>query len=249
MEILDNTNEVIGAALARANLSAGDLAAVGVTNQRETAVLWDRRTGRPLHNALVWQDTRVDQLVAQYAQQAGGQDRFRATTGLPLASYFSGLKLHWLLANVEGARAKAQAGDALFGTIDSWLAWNLTGGVEGGHHITDVTNASRTQLMNLATCDWDEAMLAQFDIPRACLPKIVASSAVYGEITTAPLHGAKLAGILGDQQAALVGQTCFQPGEAKNTYGTGCFLLMNTGTGTGPVESRPADHARLSVRR
>jgi glycerol kinase len=236
MEILDNTNEVIGAALARAHLTAADLAAVGVTNQRETTVLWDRVTGRPLHNALVWQDTRVDQLVAQFAA-AGGQDRFRAITGLPLASYFSGLKLHWLLDQVEGARAKAEAGDALFGTIDSWLAWNLTGGTAGGQHITDVTNASRTQLMNLATCDWDGDMLATFDIPRACLPRIVASSSVYGEITTAPLTGAKLAGLLGDQQAALVGQTCFAPGEAKNTYGTGCFLLMNTGVDPVPSQA------------
>jgi glycerol kinase len=229
MEILDNTNEVIGAALARANLSAGDLAAVGITNQRETTLLWDRKTGQPLHNALVWQDTRVDQLVGHFARE-GGQDRFRAKTGLPLASYFSGLKLHWLLQNVEGAHAKAQAGEALFGNIDTWLVWNLTGGAHGGVHITDVTNASRTQLMNLGTCDWDADMLKAFDIPRACLPKILPSSHVYGEITTPTLKGAKLAGILGDQQAALVGQTCFSPGEAKNTYGTGSFMLMNTGT-------------------
>ena len=228
-EILANTNEVIGSALARANLAVRDLAAVGITNQRETTVLWDRRTGQPLHNALVWQDTRVDQLVAQFA--AGGrQDRFRLQTGLPLASYFSGLKLRWLLDQVPGARAKAQAGDALFGTIDCWIAWNLTGGADRGAHITDVTNASRTQLMNLATCDWDADMLREFDIPRACLPRIVPSSNVYGEITTPTLRGAKLAGILGDQQAALVGQTCFSPGEAKNTYGTGSFLLLNTGT-------------------
>ena len=229
IEILANTNEVIGSALARANLAVRDLAAVGITNQRETTVLWDRRTGQPLHNALVWQDTRVDQLVAQFA--AGGrQDRFRLQTGLPLASYFSGLKLRWLLDQVPGARAKAQAGDALFGTIDCWIAWNLTGGADRGAHITDVTNASRTQLMNLATCDWDADMLREFDIPRACLPRIVPSSNVYGEITTPTLRGAKLAGILGDQQAALVGQTCFSPGEAKNTYGTGSFLLLNTGT-------------------
>ncbi|EKM98933.1 MULTISPECIES: glycerol kinase GlpK [Acidocella] len=235
LEILHNTNEVIGAALARADLSASDLVSVGITNQRETTLIWDKATGKPLHNALVWQDTRVDQLCAEYAKN-GGQDRFRAKTGLPLASYFSGLKLRWLLENVEGARAKAEAGEALFGTIDSWLAWNLTGGAKGGVHITDVTNASRTQLMNLASCDWDEDMLNEFKIPRACLPKILPSSTVYGEITTPTLRGAKLAGILGDQQAALVGQTCFSPGEAKNTYGTGCFMLMNTGTE--PVQSK-----------
>lgn len=235
LEILHNTNEVIGAALARADLSASDLVAVGITNQRETTLIWDKQTGKPLYNALVWQDTRVDQLCAEYAKN-GGQDRFRAKTGLPLASYFSGLKLRWLLDNVEGARAKAEAGDALFGTIDSWMVWNLTGGTKGGVHITDVTNASRTQLMNLATCNWDEDMLREFNIPRACLPEIRPSSNVYGEITTPTLRGAKLAGILGDQQAALVGQTCFSPGEAKNTYGTGCFMLMNTGTE--PVQSK-----------
>ncbi|GAB0115715.1 glycerol kinase GlpK [Acidisoma sp. C75] len=235
VEILNNTNEVIGAALARAGLAPGDLAAVGITNQRETTLLWDRRTGRPLYNALVWQDTRVDGYVAEFAAE-GGQNRFRSKTGLPLASYFSGLKLRWLLNNVEGAREKAAAGDALFGTIDSWLTWHLTGGVEGGVHITDVTNASRTQLMNLATCDWDEEMLAAYGIPRACLPRILPSSTLYGEIRIPALRGAKLTGILGDQQAALVGQTCFSPGEAKNTYGTGCFMLMNTGTD--PVQSK-----------
>ena len=245
LEIIANTNEVIGAALARADLSAADLAAVGITNQRETTLLWDARTGRPLHNALVWQDTRVDRLVGEYAKE-GGQDRFRERTGLPLASYFSGLKLRWLLGEIAGARAKAEAGEALFGTIDSWLAWNLTGGVEGGVHITDVTNASRTQLMNLASCEWDPEMLAAFEIPRACLPRIVPSSAVYAEITTAALRGAKLAGILGDQQAALVGQTCFAPGEAKNTYGTGNFLLMNTGTS--PVQSKAGLLTTLAYR-
>ncbi|HTU54473.1 MAG TPA: glycerol kinase GlpK [Acetobacteraceae bacterium] len=248
-EILENTNEVIGAALARADLSAADLAAVGITNQRETTVLWDARTGRPLHNALVWQDTRVDRLVGDYASE-GGQDRFREKTGLPLASYFSGLKLRWLLDEVPGARAKAQAGEVLFGTIDSWLSWNLTGGPHGGPrggvHVTDVTNASRTQLMNLANCEWDPEMLAAFEIPRACLPRIMPSSAVYAEITTAALKGATLAGILGDQQAALVGQTCFSPGEAKNTYGTGNFLLMNTGTV--PVRSRAGLLTTLAYR-
>ena len=228
MEIWQNTQEVAGAALARAGLGATDLAAVGITNQRETTILWDRRSGKPLHNALVWQDTRVDQLVAQYAKD-GGPNRFRAKTGLPLASYFSGLKLQWLLDSVPGARAKAQSGDILFGNIDTWLLWNLTGGSAGGLHITDVTNASRTQLMNLATLDWDAGLLEELLIPRAVLPRIVASSEVYGEARTPVLAGVPIAGILGDQQAALVGQACFRPGEAKNTYGTGCFLLMNTG--------------------
>ncbi len=228
LEIWQNTQEVAGAALARAGLRPDDLAAVGITNQRETTILWDRRSGKPLHNALVWQDTRVDQLVAQYAKE-GGANRFRAKTGLPLASYFSGLKLQWLLDNVPGARGKAQTGDILFGTIDTWLVWNLTGGKDGGLHVTDVTNASRTQLMNLATLEWDAGLLEQLLIPRVVLPRIVASSEIYGEAKTVALAGASIAGILGDQQAALVGQACFRPGEAKNTYGTGCFLLMNTG--------------------
>jgi glycerol kinase len=228
IEIWQNTQEVAGAALARASLGPGDLAAVGITNQRETTVLWDKRNGKPLHNALVWQDTRVDQLVAQYARN-GGPNRFRAKTGLPLASYFSGLKRQWLLDNVPGARARAQSGELLFGNIDTWLLWNLTGGCDGGLHITDVTNASRTQLMNLESLDWDKALLEEFLIPREVLPRIVASSEVYGESTTPALLGTSIAGILGDQQAALVGQACFRPGEAKNTYGTGCFLLMNTG--------------------
>jgi glycerol kinase len=228
-EIVDNTNEVIGAALARANLSAADLAAVGITNQRETTLLWDKSTGEPLCNALVWMDTRTDRLVAGYAEK-GGQDRFRARTGLPLTTYFSGLKLRWVMDNVDGARERIEGGEVLFGTVDSWLAWNLTGGPNGGVHIIDVTNASRTQLMNIETCEWDDVMLAEFGIPPVCLPRIVSSSEVYGEIATEPLRGARLAGILGDQQAALVGQACFAPGEAKNTYGTGSFLLMNTGT-------------------
>lgn len=235
VEIMETTHEVIGAALGRADLSMEDLAAVGITNQRETTLLWDRATGRPLHNAVVWQDTRVDQLVAAFARE-GGQDRFRAQTGLPLATYFSGLKLRWLLENLPGARAKAEAGEALFGTVDSWLVWNLTGGPHGGVHVTDVTNASRTQLMNLASCEWDDALLTTFGIPCACLPRIVPSSSAYGEVHSGVLRGVRVAGILGDQQAALVGQACFGPGEAKNTYGTGCFLLMNTGTA--PVQSK-----------
>jgi glycerol kinase len=228
LEIWQNTQEVAGAALARVGLRPADLAAVGITNQRETTVLWERAGGRPLHNALVWQDTRVDQLVAEYVRE-GGANRFRAKTGLPMASYFSGLKLRWLLDNVPGARARAQAGELLFGNIDTGLLWNLTGGSSGGLHLTDVTNASRTQLMNLATLQWDEELLDQLHIPRAVLPRIVPSSEVYGEIQTPALSGTHIAGILGDQQAALVGQACFNPGEAKNTYGTGCFLLMNTG--------------------
>jgi glycerol kinase len=228
MEIWRNTQEVIGGALARAGLSPGDLAAVGITNQRETTVVWDRRSGEPLHNALVWQDTRVDQLVAEYVRD-GGPNRFRAQTGLPMASYFSALKLQWILDNVSGARARAKAGDVLFGNIDTWLLWNLTGGSKGGLHITDVTNASRTQLMNLKSLQWDPELLDNFKIPNAVLPRIVASSELYAKAQIPALHGTPIAGILGDQQAALVGQACFRPGEAKNTYGTGCFLLMNTG--------------------
>jgi glycerol kinase len=227
-EILRNTDEVIAAALAGAGLSAQDIAAVGITNQRETTVVWDRLTGEPLHNALVWQDTRVDPLVAHFAAN-GGKDRFRASTGLPLASYFSGLKLKWLLEHSTLARDKAAAGQLLFGTIDTWLLWHLTGGIRGGLHVTDVTNASRTQLMNLHSLQWDEEQLRIFGVPAAVLPRIVSSSEIYGAIANGPLRGVPLAGILGDQQAALVGQTCFAPGEAKNTYGTGCFLLMNTG--------------------
>ena len=227
-EIWRNTERVIATALETAGLAAGNLAAVGITNQRETTVLWNRLTGEPLHAALVWQDMRVEARVAEYRMDGGG-DRFRAQTGLPLASYFSALKLQWLLENVPGAAALAARGDVLFGTIDTWLAWNLTGGVGGGLHITDVTNASRTQLMNLATLDWDPRLLDAFRVPAGVLPRIVSSSGALGVVATGPLAGVPLTGILGDQQAALVGQACFQPGEAKNTYGTGCFLLMNTG--------------------
>jgi glycerol kinase len=233
MEIWQNTQEVAGAALARAGLGPGDLAAVGITNQRETTVLWDRRSGKPLHNALVWQDTRVDQLVAQYARD-GGPNRFRAKTGLPLASYFSGLKLQWLLDNAPGARAQAQSGDILFGNIDTWLLWNLTGGSDGGLHMTDVTNASRTQLMNLATLDWDAGLLEEFLIPRTVLPRIVASSDVYGEARTPALSGASIAGILGDQQAALVGQACFRPGD-KIAKEPACYALEGSIAVTGAL--------------
>jgi len=230
VEIWDNTRAVIGEALNAAGIAVGDLAAVGITNQRETTLVWDRASGVPAYNALVWQDTRVDPLVAEFAR-AGGQDRFRALTGLPLASYFSALKLRWLMDNVPHVRRRAEIGELLFGTIDTWLMWNLT-----GQHVTDVTNASRTMLMNLATLDWDDALLAAFDIPRAVLPRIVPSSAVY-DTGRSVLAGVPVAGILGDQQAALVGQTCFHPGEAKNTYGTGSFLLMNTGLTPVPSNS------------
>jgi glycerol kinase len=222
-EILGNTLGAVEETLRSADLKPADLAAVGITNQRETTLLWDRKTGKPIHNAVVWQDTRVDPLVAEFVRN-GGQDRFRAKTGLPLASYFSALKLRWLLDNVPGVRTRAEAGDLAFGTIDSWLLWHLT-----GLHITDVTNASRTQLMDLATLDWDDGLLTAFGVPPSVLPRIVPSSAVYAE-ARAPLAGVPVAGILGDQQAALMGQACFRPGEAKNTYGTGCFLLMHTGT-------------------
>ncbi len=235
IELLDNTLAAITHALHEADLTPRDLAAVGITNQRETTLLWDRATGRPVHNALVWQDTRTDALVAEYAGD-GGQDRFRAQTGLPLASYFSALKLRWLLDNVPEARHRAEAGDLAFGTVDAWLLWHLT-----GEHITDVTNASRTQLMDLATLQWDDALLAAFGIPRAVLPRIVASSMVYAE-ARAPLAGVPVAGILGDQQAALLGQACCEPGEAKNTYGTGCFLLMHTGT-----TPRPSQHGLITT--
>ncbi|MFO1114334.1 MAG: glycerol kinase GlpK [Beijerinckiaceae bacterium] len=226
-EIWTNTRTVIAEALAAGGLSTKDLAAVGITNQRETSVVWDRRSGKPLHNALVWMDTRTDRLVAEY-ERDGGKDRLRAKTGLPLATYFSGLKLRWLLDSVEGAQEAAARGDLLFGNIDAWLAWNLTGGPDGGLHVTDVTNASRTQLMNLATLDWDDDILSLLRIPRACLPQIRSSSEIYGKCS-GPLAGVALAGILGDQQAALFGQACLTPGQAKNTYGTGCFMLMNTG--------------------
>ncbi len=235
-EIWRNTQEVIGAALAREDVPHSEVAAVGIANQRETTLLWDRISAKPLYNALVWQDMRVNELVAAYTRD-GGQDRFRAQTGLPLASYFSALKLQWLLDNAPNARVLAEAGEAIFGTIDSWIVWNLTGGPDGGLHVTDVTNASRTQLMNLETLDWDDGLLAVFNIPRAVLPRIVPSSDVYGTAKLTALDDVPVAGILGDQQAALVGQACLEAGEVKNTYGTGCFLLMNTGTSPMPSTS------------
>jgi len=227
-EIWRATEEVISEAVTRARLTAKDIAAVGIANQRETTVLWNCKTGRPVANALVWQDTRVADYVSDLSRD-GGQDRFRKKTGLPLSTYFSGLKARWLLEHVPGVREQAEAGDVLFGTVDTFLVWNLTGGFGQGIHITDVTNASRTQLMDLKSMAWDGDLLRTFGVPQAMLPRIASSSEIYGEITRGPLQGVPIAGILGDQQAALVGQTCFRPGEAKNTYGTGCFLLMNTG--------------------
>jgi len=228
LEILRRTEEVISDALSQRGLRAADLAAVGITNQRETTVVWERQTGKPIANAIVWQDTRVADDVKRFAA-AGGQDRFRPETGLPLSTYFSGLKLRWLLENIPGAREKAAAGELLFGNVDTFLLWHLTGGARGGVHATDVTNASRTQLLNIKTLDWDEKLLEAFEVPRAMLPQVRSSSEVYGEAALAAVRGVPVAGILGDQQAALVGQACFRPGEVKNTYGTGCFLLMNTG--------------------
>jgi glycerol kinase len=222
-EIWFRTREVIAEAMEQRGLRPADLAALGITNQRETTVLWNAKTGRPLANALVWQDTRVADYIPEFSRE-GGPDRFRARTGLPLATYFSGLKIRWLLDHVPDLRQQAEAGDVLFGNIDTFLAWHLT-----GLHITDCTNASRTQLMNLQTLDWDPELLSAFGIPRQILPRIRSSSEVYGAATLPAVEGVPVAGILGDQQAALVGQTCFHAGEAKNTYGTGCFLLTNTG--------------------
>lgn len=234
-EIWQRTQEVISEALAKGGLGAGDLAAIGITNQRETSVVWEKATGKPVMNAIVWQDTRVAPEVAHFSAQ-GGQDRFRAKTGLPLSTYFSGLKLRWILKNVKGAEERAKNGELLFGNMDTFLLWNLTSGPTGGVHATDVTNASRTQLLNLKTLDWDDELLRAFEIPRAMLPKVRSSSEVYGKVASGPASGVPIAGILGDQQAALVGQVCFRPGEMKNTYGTGCFLLMNTGEKSVPSQ-------------
>lgn len=245
LEIWERTREVMRGAMRKVSseqlsvsseqLSAfGGIAAIGITNQRETTVVWDKDTGRPIYNAIVWQDTRTDAIINELARE-GGQDRFREKTGLPLATYFSGPKIKWILDHVDGAREKAERGELLFGNIDAWLIWNLC-----GVHVTDVTNASRTMLMNLDTLDWDEEILGVLGIPRAMLPQIKSSSEIYGEVgagsprpdrgeMTSPLQGIPVAGNLGDQQAALFGQTCFSAGEAKNTYGTGCFMLLNTG--------------------
>ncbi|HMQ29291.1 MAG TPA: glycerol kinase GlpK [Chloroflexaceae bacterium] len=226
-EIWERTQGVVRGALQKGNIDVKEIAALGITNQRETAVVWNRKTGKPVYNAIVWQDTRTDQICNELGKE-GGQDRFRAKVGLPLATYFSGPKVRWILDNVEGARAAAEAGDIVFGNIDTFVTWWLTGGPDGGVHITDVTNASRTMLMNLETLDWDDEILGIMGIPRAMLPKIMPSSAVYGE-AKGMLAGIPVAGILGDQQAAMVGQTCYSVGEAKNTYGTGSFMLINTG--------------------
>ena len=233
MEIWQRTQEVVRAGLDKVN--AQDIAAVGVTNQRETTVVWERSSGRPVYNAIVWQDTRTDQICNELATD-GGQDRFRAKTGLPIATYFSGPKIKWILDNVDGARDKAESGDLIFGNIDTFVIWQLTGGPDGGVHVTDVSNASRTMMMNLETLDWDDEILGILDVPRTMLPEIRASSEVYGEAKDG-LAGIPVAGDLGDQQAALFGQTCFSVGEAKNTYGTGNFLLLNTGTEPVPSKS------------
>jgi glycerol kinase len=227
-EIWTNVQEVVEEAVSKAGITADDVKAIGITNQRETTVLWDKATGEPVHNALVWQDTRTDALCKELGRNVG-QDRFRRETGLPLASYFAGPKIRWLLDNVEGLRERAERGEILFGTMDSWVIWNLTGGVNGGHHVTDVTNASRTLLMNLHTLDWDEKILESIGVPAAVLPEIRSSAEVYGTAASGALAGVPVASALGDQQAALFGQTCFSEGEAKSTYGTGTFLLMNTG--------------------
>jgi glycerol kinase len=233
LEIWQRTQEVVRAGLDK--VKAADIAAVGITNQRETTVVWERATGRPVYNAIVWQDTRTDQICNELSAD-GGQDRFRAKTGLPIATYFSGPKIKWILDNVDGVRAKAENGEVLFGNIDTWVIWQVTGGPDGGVHVTDVTNASRTMLMNLETLDWDDEILGILGVPRPMLPEIRASSETYGEAKNV-LAGIPVAGDLGDQQAALFGQTCFSVGEAKNTYGTGNFLLLNTGTEAVPSKS------------
>ena len=233
VEIWERTSSVIQTGLSKAKLHADDLVALGITNQRETTVVWNKTTGRPYYNAIVWQDTRTDKIASKLERDGHG-DLIRERAGLPPATYFSGGKIQWILENVDGVREAAEAGDALFGNTDSWLIWNLTGGTDGGVHVTDPTNASRTMLMDLETLQWDDELLALFDIPRAMLPEIKASSEPGGYGTTrrnGPLRGeVPLTGILGDQQAATVGQVCFAPGEAKNTYGTGNFMLLNTGT-------------------
>jgi glycerol kinase len=229
-EIWARTQEVMDEALDAANASADDISGLGITNQRETTVVWDRNTGEPVMNAIVWQDTRTDKLVDELSRD-GGQNRFAEQVGLPLATYFSGPKVRWILDNVDGAQEKADAGDLIFGNMDTWCLWNLTGGTDGGLHITDPTNASRTMLMDLKTLAWDDGIAGTIGVPTGMLPEIKASSEVYGEVRSGgKFDGVKLAGDLGDQQAATFGQTCFDVGEAKNTYGTGNFLLLNTGT-------------------
>ncbi len=227
LEIWRNVQEVVGTALSEAGITTDDLVAIGITNQRETTVIWDRATGEPVYNAIVWQDTRTQKIVDRLAAD-GGLERFKDTVGLPLSTYFAGTKILWILENVDGARERAEAGDLLFGTTDSWVLWNLTGGPDGGVHATDVTNASRTLFMDLETLQWDDEILKIFGVPKSMLPDIRSSSEVYGE-ARAPLAGIPIAGILGDQQAATFGQAAFDRGEAKNTYGTGNFVIFNTG--------------------
>ncbi|MCB8984264.1 MAG: glycerol kinase GlpK [Ardenticatenaceae bacterium] len=238
MEIWARTQDVVKGALKNAGITADDLVAVGVTNQRETTVVWDKNTGKPYHNAIVWQDTRTDKIIKDL-EGGVGQNRFRDKVGLPLATYFSGPKVKWMLDNVDGLREAAERGDAIFGNIDTWVIWNLTGGPKGGAHVTDVTNASRTMLMNLETLDWSESIAKEMTIPMSMLPTIMPSSKVYGYTTEDGPFAGKIpvAGDLGDQQAATVGQACFSPGEAKNTYGTGCFMILNTGTKIVPSKS------------
>jgi glycerol kinase len=236
MEIWARSQEVLDEVLSQAGASADDIAGLGITNQRETTVVWDRTTGEPIHNAIVWQDTRTDRLVDELSAD-GGQDRFKDTTGLPLATYFSGPKVRWILENVDGARKKAESGDLIFGNIDSWVIWNLTGGPDGGIHMTDVTNASRTLMFDLNKLAWDEGIAGTIGVPAAMLPEVKASSEAYGEVRSGGFSGVQIAGDLGDQQAATFGQTCFAVGEAKNTYGTGNFLLLNTGTEAVPSKS------------
>ena len=231
LEIWTRTQDVIREAMRKAGASPADIAAVGITNQRETTVVWEKATGKPVYNAIVWQDTRTDKICNELARE-GGQDRFREKAGLPLATYFSGPKIKWMLDNVAGLRERAENGELLFGNIDTWVIWNLTGGSNGGAHVTDVTNASRTMLMNLQTLNCDDEILGIMGIPRAMLPTIKSSSEVYGRTSASGPFGGEIvvSGDLGDQQAATVGQTCFDVGEAKNTYGTGCFMILNTGT-------------------
>ncbi|WP_423859487.1 FGGY family carbohydrate kinase, partial [Arachnia propionica] len=230
VEIWDNVREVVAQALAKAQLNKENLAAVGITNQRETTLVWDKKTGEPVYNAIVWQDTRTQKIVEELGGEQGA-DRYKEIVGLPLATYFSGPKVKWILDNVEGARERAEAGDLVMGTMDTWVLWNLTGGAKGGAHVTDVTNASRTMLMNLKTLDWEPSIAADMGIPMSMLPEIRSSAEVYGVgRAQGLLADVPVAGILGDQQAATFGQACFEKGMAKNTYGTGCFMLMNTGT-------------------
>jgi glycerol kinase len=230
-EVWRNTREVAAGAVAKADLHVSDIAAVGITNQRETAVVWEKSTGKPVYNAIVWQDTRTDKIVDELGALGGGQERYRAKTGLPLATYFSGPKVRWILDNVDGAREKAERGELLFGNMDTWVLWNMTGGPDGGVHVTDPTNASRTMLMDLDTLQWDADIAGEMGIPVAMLPEIRSSSEVYGNVRErGALAGVPISGILGDQQAATFGQACLSPGEAKNTYGTGNFVLLNTGT-------------------